>query len=129
MVLISWRRAYSWKWQRKDKYLNCLKAMCNIFLKETGARIIILDMPTISENFQEKFSSAASFINKVNAESRGLVDLDLDRVTVISLDEVFSDHVREDCVTDGIHFSPLGHRLIFARISEITGGAIGRPGR
>jgi lysophospholipase L1-like esterase len=120
--LIASRFGVAWQWVRIEDYLAALRYLCDIAVKETHATVIIFALPIFPAGSEKYSVTTNEHSRRVNACIRAWADESGGRIRILPTDSLTPDSLRHQRIMpDGIHFSGLGHRIIYKSLYRLIG--------
>lgn len=102
-------------WISKKEFEENLLKLQDFILKESDSKIIFLSLPMVSarvNNILHGIDVNILLYKKI------ISDLHNDRTEILDLDELFKEKM-DACNPEGIHYSALGHKMIFEKLYEV----------
>jgi hypothetical protein len=108
---------YSWQWIPLPGFLQVQKEMLEILFKETSAVAVVIGVNPCSERIEASLPGSSKAISQANDALRNLV-AKFPRAVFLDPRDFISENVRDALVSDGVHYSAMGHRLVANRLIE-----------
>lgn len=109
----------SWRWLSDDKFIECLKAMIEVSLKDTPARVLVMGISPCGERIQRYLPGSVENISKLNARMKEAIPGFPERVCFVDVSNIVEGSPISDMIPDGVHFSASAHRRVGRHLLEL----------
>ncbi len=109
----------SWQWLDTNRYLRVLRDICDCAIAETSTVIVILEVPRLSPASSKYSPTTDHRIRSVNSAIHAWAQESEGRIIVLPVNTLIpEDSALERLIPDGIHFSALGHRIVYRALQR-----------
>ncbi len=108
-----------WRWMSDAVFMDCLREIVRLALKETRSHIVIVGITPCNQRIQRHLPGSKQSISILNEKMRSFVHTCPLRVHFLDVAGVVHGYSLDEVVPDGIHFSAQGHQLLAAALEKV----------
>jgi hypothetical protein len=109
----------SWQWLDTRSYLQVLRAICDLAIAETSSVVFILELPRFPPTSSKYSVETDRRISQINNDVHIWAQNSSGRIIILPLNTLIpEDRTLERLIPDGIHFSAVGHRIIYSELRK-----------